>query len=436
MIESGNRFSEDQPSGSLAAWEQRFDRQIDRLVDEQIEIRRHLHAHPEPSGEELETTQFIADRLRAVGMEPRICRSDAGNPVGVLADLDIGQPDPHSPLIAIRADMDALRMPDEKTVSYRSKRDNCAHACGHDAHTSILLGIALSGAFVHGSLADELSSQGVRLRFVFQPAEETSGGARWLVAQGAMAGVDAILGLHVDPERHVGTVGIRYGVLTANCDEVTIVVDGHGGHAARPHHSRDPVAAACHLVGSLYELLPRTVDSRNPSVFTVGRINGGYAPNVIPEDVTLAGSLRTTDPETREVIKKRIERICTAVELSTGTSISVDFSSPLQSVNNDLRVTRSLHDAARGVLGEDNVIVIDKPSMGGEDFSVYLDHVPGALLRLGCATPGVEWPFLHSPRFDIDEQTLAFGTRVLVRAALRLALPDGLTANPDLGANI
>lgn len=409
-------------------WEERFDDRIEELVPEQIDIRRRLHAHPEPSGEEVETTAFIAETLASAGLSPVICESDVGQPVGVIADVDVGRPASDSPLIAIRADMDALRMPDEKTVPYRSTREGCAHACGHDAHSSILLGAALAATRVHASLQegngapDGDHAPGVRLRLLFQPAEETSGGARWLVAQGAMEDVDAILGVHVDPERLVGEVGIRYGSLTANCDEVRIVIEGKGGHAARPHHARDPIAAAAHLVSALYEILPRTIDARDPAVFTIGKIAGGSAANVIPEKVELVGTLRTIEASTRHELEKRMQRICNATELSTGTRIDLDLNSPLGAVVNDPQVTSALHEAARRVVGNENAIVLDKPSLGGEDFSVYLDHAPGSLLRLGCATPGMDWPFLHSPLFDIDERTLAVGTRILVRAALLLAV--------------
>jgi amidohydrolase len=413
-------FSHDAWS-AVGPWESRLDAQIDRLEQELVRIRRHLHANPEPSGEEIETSKLVARRLRDLGLAPRICRSDCGNEVGVVADLTLGDSKPDAPLIALRADMDALRIPDEKAVEYRSRRPGIAHACGHDAHTTILLGAALAGAAAQAEQEPTPGGFGARLRFLFQPAEETSGGAHWLVEQGALEGVDAIVGLHVDPERPVGQVGVRYGVLTANCDEVEIVVEGHGGHAARPHHTIDPIAAAAHLVGTLYEFLPRAVDSRSASVFTIGRISGGYTPNVIPERVELLGSLRTTEPHTREMLKKRIEQTCAAVELTSGATVRARFHSPLKSVNNDPMIAHALELASERVVGRENVAIIDRPSMGGEDFAVYLDHVRGALLRLGCATPGVKTPFLHSTEFDIDERALVTGTKILTRAALLLA---------------
>ena len=405
---------------NLEPWERRFDVRIAELEGELIAIRRHLHAHPEPSGEELETSKFVVERLRKSGVEAWIARSDVGNHVGVVADFEVGRPATDSPLIAVRCDIDALRIPDEKQVEYASRIPGVAHACGHDAHTAILLGVALAAAGANSEPDDSSALGGMRLRFLFQSAEETSQGAQWLTDQGAMENVDAILGLHVDPERAAGTVGIRYGALTANCDEIEIEIDGHGGHAARPHHSVDPVAAAAHLVSTLYEFLPRAVDSRNAAVLTIGKIAGGYAANVIPERVELCGTLRTTDEATREILKNRLQEICRAAEQTSGTKIGVRFLNPLASVENDRRIAAALEQAAHRVIGPAKTAVIDQTSLGGEDFSVYLEHAPGALLRLGCGVSDVKSPFLHSSVFDIDERAIAVGTRILLWAALVL----------------
>ena len=417
----------------LASCEMQIDAAVERLASTQVEIRRDLHAHPEPSGQEYETTQTVVRWLRQAGLEPQVCRNPDGLETGAFVDLELGHPPENSPRIAIRADLDALRMPDEKTVEYRSQRPGVAHACGHDAHTAIVLGTALAAVDLNrngssgsrepgGGLADQTGefTAGLRLRLLFQPAEETSQGAQWLVEQGALEGIAAILGLHVDPERQFGEVGIRYGVLTAYCDELEITVEGRGGHAARPHHTVDPVAVAAHLVGSLYEFLPRRVDSRNASVLTIGRISGGYAANVIPERVELLGTLRTVSPSAREVLKREVVRICSGAELTGGATVSVRFFNPLSAVHNDPVVTAALESAAGRVVGPTSVQQIDLPSMGGEDFAVYLEQVRGAMLRLGCAPPGARTPFLHSPRFDLDERSLALGTRILLRAALLL----------------
>ena len=396
-------------------WADRFDGQIAELESKLVDVRRHIHAHPEPSGEETETSRFLARQLNEAGLSAAVCRDG----IGVVADTQLGPVDDSTPLIAIRADIDALRMSDDKTVDYKSQNEGVNHACGHDAHSTMTLGVALAAAALTSQPSGEQQQLPYRLRFLFQPAEETSMGAKSMVAQNVLEGVDGILALHVDPEKPVGQVGIRYGVLTANCDDVSITIEGHGGHGARPHHTIDPVAAAVQMVNALYKFLPRSVDSRNPSVFTIGQINGGYAPNVIPARVELRGSLRTTDENSRETLKRRVQEIADGIETISGATIHFDFSNPLKSVDNHPLATAALEAASRSILGTDNIVVIDRPSMGGEDFSAYLEHVPGALLRLGCAPPDAEdTPFLHSPVFDVDERCLALGSRILIRAAL------------------
>jgi len=407
-------------------WEAPFDAMIDRLEAEIIQVRRHLHAHPEPSGEEVETTRFLQTRLEERGMTVRRYHSDAGQMVGLTADVTLGKPAEDAPLIGIRADIDALRIPDGKQVAYRSQNEGIAHACGHDAHAAVALGLALASSRLAPELFPVDSAGGLRLRFLFQPAEETSGGARWLTEQGAIEGMDAIFGFHVDPERPVGEVGIRYGVLTAFCDEVDFHVRGHGGHAARPHHTVDPIAACAQLVGALYQYLPRSVDSRNAAVFSVGQIAGGYAPNVIPEDVRLKGSLRTTDQQSRETLQRRIRDICHGVQEASTATIDVRFTSPLNAVINHAALASALETASRRILGPNGTKRIDRPSLGGEDFSVYLEHIPGALLRLGCAVSGQQQPFLHSPVFDLDERCLGLGMKILIRAAVLV------TARPEV----
>ncbi len=382
-----------------------------------VATRRHLHAHPEPSGEETETTRFLAEQLRQAGLP--VVALPRGS--GLWTDLELGQVTRTTPRIALRADIDALRIQDEKDVPYRSRYAGVAHCCGHDAHAAMVLGTALAAQRMLRGTVPYVGPP-VRLRFLFQPAEETCEGARWMIEQGALEGVDAILGVHVDPERTAGTVGIRYGVLTAHCDELDVLVDGRGGHAARPHHTIDPIAAAVQLVATWYQLVPRSVDSRDPHVLTIGKIAGGSAPNVIPQCVELRGSLRTVSDAARMRLKRRIEQIAQGVAEATGARIHVRFLNPLPAVVNAPVPTAALHYASIAVLGADQVEILEAPSMGGEDFSLYLPHVPGAMLRLGCAKPGMpDWPLLHSPLFDVDETALPTGVRILLAAALVLA---------------
>ncbi len=411
-------------TGLLARWEPEIDRTVTELEPWLIGVRRYLHAHPEPSREERETSKYLAEQLSDAGLNAQLCRDG----LGVITEVALGRPADDAPVIAIRADIDALKIQDSKTTSYASQNPGLCHACGHDVHSTMVLGAALCA---QACTRIPVDSTGVRLRFLFQPAEETSEGARWLVEQGAVDGVDCILGVHVDPERPLGTVGVRYGTLTANCDEVEIIVEGKGGHSARPHHTLDPIAAAAQVISALYEFLPRSVDSRSPSVFTVGKIAGGSLPNVIPDRVEIRGSLRTLDASTRATLKTRIEEIVHGVKELSRTSMHLRFSTPIDAVDNDPRVTAGLEEAARRVLGDDGVQPIAQPSMGGEDFSGYLTRVPGALLRLGCAPPGFAAPFLHAPDFDIDERAIAIGTRILLRAALILSEDRRTTANVE-----
>ncbi len=400
------------------AFAKQLKREVGAIEPTLIELRRTLHKNPEVSGEEVKTSQRIWETLRDIGLEPKIMR----NKVGVTADMTLGTPAANTPLIAIRADIDALRITDQKEVDYCSHNPGVGHLCGHDAHTAIAIGVALSASRISQNDLNEGSIPGLRLRFIFQPAEEICLGARWMVEQGVMKDVSAIIGLHMDPEIDVGKANIRYGVMTAFCDEIHFEIHGTGGHAARPHHGNDPITTAAQLVSSLYQNLPRSIDSRTPSVFTIGQISSGQAPNVIPEIATLKGSLRSTDDHAREVLHQTIKDVAQGVALSTGTRIEVLFKSPLPAVVNDASITATLERATRDVLGDQEVGLIDLPSMGGEDFSIYLKSTPGSMLRLGCAKPNQKNAFLHSPYFDIDERSLALGSRILLQTALLLSL--------------
>ncbi|MEZ6047051.1 MAG: amidohydrolase [Planctomycetaceae bacterium] len=269
--------------------------------------------------------------------------------------------------------------------------------------------------------AGEFNVPAARIRLLFQPAEETCLGARSMIEQNSLEGVAAILSLHMEPQQAVGHASVRYGTMTANCDEVRLIVNGHGGHAARPHHTSDPVAAAAELIMALHQYLPRSVDSRHPSVFSVGQLAGGYAPNVIPETVEIRGSLRTIQRDTRDRLHTRIREIAHGVGKTSGTLIDVEFHNSLPSVVNTSDATRVLELASMQILGTENTTRIEEPSMGGEDFALYLEHVPGSMLRLGCAQDPGNPTLLHSCRFDIDETALSLGARIMMRATLLLS---------------
>ncbi len=391
-----------------ATWRNQLDTCVDRHWEQIVSIRRHLHCHPEPSGEETETSQFLFRLLQDAGASPHYGPEGRGVMVDCPAESMPRR-------LALRADIDALRIQDQKEVPYRSQQPGVMHACGHDAHTAMLAGALLTLL--------ELESQGalpwpVSWRGIFQPSEETGTGAREMIECGAMEDIDAIIATHVDPTREAGKVGLRWGVLTANCDDTRLVVTGQGGHAARPHETIDPVAAAAQLMNSLYVMLPRTTDSQEALVLTIGQLLAGHNPNVVPEQVTLLGTLRSLDRRVRQEAKEKIRQVAQGVAIATGTKIDVEFNTGVLGVVNAPGLNHLLQIAATDVLGDDNVEAIPRPSMGSEDFAAYLDLAPGAMFRLGAAAPKATRTFLHSPMFDIDERALAIGAKILARTAV------------------
>ena len=393
----------------MSPWRNAIDAYIDSHQDRWRTVRRYLHAHPEPSREEYRTTEYLAQQLSTAGLGVRIAPSGRG----LIAEPE-GQGD--RPRVAIRADMDALRLADAKNVPYRSCHEGVMHACGHDAHATM----ALAAALALWECRDAVP-QPIAWRAIFQPAEEVSEGAFEMIDAGAVDGVGAIVALHVDPELSVGRIGQRSGVLTACCQEVHVVIRGVGGHAARPHLAVDPIAVAAQFVTSLYHLVPRSVDSRDPTVITFGCIRGGTSPNIIPDQVELMGTLRTLSDRAAAQVEERISQIARGLSAASRATIDVTFRRGTGAVDNDPVVTAICVQAAGEVIGPGNVEEIRLPSMGGEDFSGYLKHVPGCLLRLGVASWDRPRHALHSPHFDIDEGALAIGAKVLAHSAVLLS---------------
>ena len=398
-----------------SSWQDELDLAVDRRHQQMVAVRRHLHAHPEPSHEEHETSLYLYRLLTEEGVEVQMGPEGRG----VVAD-DSPARDCSLRRIAIRADIDALRIHDQKQVEYRSQREGVMHACGHDAHSATVLGAILA----LGDMArDGRLPWPVCWRGIFQPAEETSAGACEMIESGVLEGVDAILATHVDPSRHVGRIGLRTGVLTANCDEIRLTIIGQGGHAARPHESHDPIAAAAQLISSMYLFVPRATDSLDAVVVTVGQIITGQNPNVIPERVELRGTVRTLDATVRKNTLDHLAQLARGIAVTSSTRIDLEFGRGAQSVRNDAQLVRLLRQAGEEVLGQDRIEEIPRPSMGSEDFAFYLDHVPGAMFRLGCASQQVGSSPLHSPTFDVDERALAAGAKILARAAVSWSRP-------------
>jgi amidohydrolase len=396
----------------MVDWRQAIDVYIESHTERWRAVRRNLHAHPEPSREEYATTRFLADQLAEAGVPVRIVPSGRG--------LIAGPDGPEGgPRVAMRADIDALHMSDAKVVPYRSSREGVMHACGHDAHATMLLAACLALWTQRDAV-----SQSTAWRAIFQPAEEVGEGAMEMVAAGAVENVRAIIALHVDPDMAVGHVGYRMGMLTASCQELHVKVKGMGGHAARPHLSVDPIGVAVQFINSIYQFVPRSVDSRDPVVVTFGSIQGGTSANVIPEEVLLMGTIRTFSRRAATQVKEKIMHIARGLAGASLATIDITFGHGTDAVENDPRVTAVCVRAAGEVVGRANVEEIPLPSMGGEDFSGYLERTPGCMLRLGVASPDAARNFLHTPLFDIDERALAIGAKLLARSMVLLSEPS------------
>ena len=372
-----------------------------------VAVRRDLHANPELAFAEERTTAVLSDALTRLGLAPRVLPSGTG----VVCDIGGG-----GPVVALRADIDALPIADLKDVPYRSTVDGCCHGCGHDAHTAILLAAA-------AGLVDAPPETGT-VRLVFQPAEETvPGGAPAVVRAGVLAGVRQIFALHCDPRLETGQVGVRVGPITAACDQITIDLAGPGGHTARPHLTGDLVYALGRLITDLPGVLSRRVDPRAALSLVWGAVEAGRAPNAIPMAGRLRGTLRVFDRTAWDAAEPLVRDLVEQLLAPTGVSAEVRYLRGVPPVVNTPSAVAVQRAAVTEALGE-AALVPTEQSMGGEDFAWYLDTVPGALARLGVRRPGGP-PFdLHQGTFDIDEAALDVGVRytvALARQALRAA---------------
>jgi amidohydrolase len=378
---------------------------VEQLAPRLVDVRRHLHRHPELSGGEFTTTAYLARELAAAKIPFRLGAGKKGILTAIHPGAGAG-----APVIALRADMDALPMAEENRIPYRSKNAGVMHACGHDAHSAILLGTTLAlrraGRLPAG------------WRGVFQPAEETGNGASDMVAAGAVKGVDAIVAFHVDPNLPVGQVSITPGPQSAFCQDFAIEVRGRGGHGARPHNTIDPVAVAAQLITLLYQAVPRQTDPRDPVVVTIGVIQGGRAANIIPDTVQLQGTIRSFDAAVSEKARRIVERLCAGTARAFRAGIVPVFDRLLPGVVNDRRVTEICRQAAVGLLGPNRVLTERRPSLGAEDFADYLASVPGCMMLLGVRTPGTKITPLHTRTFNLDEKALLTGVRLFTRIIL------------------
>lgn len=368
-----------------------------------VALRRALHSEPELSWEEHETAARVASQLRQLGLSPRtgVART------GIICDLP---GDPRAPLIALRADLDALPLHEQTGLSFASTRPGVMHACGHDGHIAMLLGAA------ELLLAGE--ARGARARLIFQPAEERGEGAAAMIAEGAMDGVAAIYGLHLDRSYPVGAIVAGEGTVNASADGFTIRVRGEGGHAARPHETSDALVCGAAIVTALQAIVAREIDPAQAAVLTVGRFQAGTSGNVIAAEAVLTGTLRARDPDVRRQLCEALGRVARALGAAHRAEVEVSIAVGPAEVVNEGDALAWGRAAALEVVGPTGLLPAAGLNMGAEDFSAYLARAPGCFVRIGaCPASGLSHP-AHSPRFDFDEAALPFGARWLAAIAL------------------
>jgi len=367
--------------------------------DELVSVRRHFHANPELSFAEYETSKFIAEKLREIGV------SDVKEGIaktGVVGYVrcsggDYAREGVRKVVVALRADMDALPLQETNDVPYKSKRDGVMHACGHDLHCSALLTTAKL-------LVKSTDTFNCDVKLIFQPAEEGQNGAGVMIAEGVLEDVDAIYGIHVWSEGRVGEVMVSDGPVMASCDRFDISVRGKGGHAAAPHQTVDAIVSAANIVTNLQTIVSRNVAPTEAGVVTCGTINGGYNFNIIAEEVKISGTTRAFQPEIRDKIKERIRAICTCCASMGGGEAQVEFSQGMPpTVNRYPSSVLCVKRAAACVVGEENIT--KQLTMGAEDFSRFLDLKQGCFFFVGCAMEGEFRPH-HKSVFDADERAM------------------------------
>ncbi|MCP3766643.1 amidohydrolase [Streptomyces sp. MAR25Y5] len=398
------------------------------LRAELVAFRRDLHMHPELGNQEFRTTAAIKERLERAGLAPRVLSGGTG----VICDIGVrdGTPAgtgaapgpgaaPGTGILALRADIDGLPIPDMKSeCPYRSTVPDRAHACGHDVHTTVVLGTGLVLA--------ELDRQGLLprpVRLIFQPAEEVlPGGAADAILDGALDGVGRIVAVHCDPRVDAGRIGLREGPITSACDRLEIALDGPGGHTARPHLTTDLVTAAARVVTDVPALVGRRVDSRSGLAITWGRVESGHAPNVIPQHAELSGTVRCLDLDTWRLAPDAVVAAIDEVANLHRAKSEITYVRGVPPVVNEAGATELLRDAMIARRGAESVDTTEQ-SLGGEDFSWYLEHVPGAMARLGVRPPGERTiRDLHQGDFDVDEHAITVGVELFTAAAFLDAL--------------
>ena len=376
---------------------------IEGILPDVVQTRHHLHQNPELSGQEAQTSALVADRLRALSLDDVQTGLAGHGVVGLLRGHAPG------PTLALRADMDALPIQETSELTYKSCNPGVMHACGHDGHTATLLGTAS----VLATMRDEIHGT---IKFIFQPAEETTGGAEVMCAEGVMNGVDAIAALHGWPFLDTGQIGIRPGPMMASADRFDLTIRGQGGHAAYPHNTVDPIIVGSQVVQALQTLASREVSPLDSVVVSVCKFQAGTAHNVIPEHAQLTGTVRCLNPSLRDAMPAKMERIVAGIcaAMRAEYEFVYDFGPPV--TMNDPGMTTLIEQIGSDVLGPDNVLYLETPSMGAEDFAYYLPHAPGVLFRLGVGTDVTP---LHTSTYNFADAALPHGIAMFCELALR-----------------
>ncbi|WP_029275522.1 M20 metallopeptidase family protein [Pedobacter borealis] len=378
------------------------------IFNDVVGYRQHIHANPELSFKEFETSLFIKDKLKKWGIEYTDCAD-----TGVVGLIKGNQPS--DKVIALRADMDALPIHEANDKPYRSKNHGVMHACGHDVHTSSLLGTA----HILNQMKDEF---GGTIKLIFQPAEELlPGGASIMIKEGVLENPkpDYIVGQHVMPLIDVGKVGFRSGIYMASTDELYVTVTGKGGHGAQPHQNIDPVLIASHIIIALQQIVSRNADPRTPSVLSFGKVNANGATNIIPNEVKIEGTFRTLDENWRDEAHKRMKKMAEGIAESMGGSCDFDIHRGYPFLINEEKLTANAKAFAEEFLGKDNVVDLDI-WMAAEDFSFYSQVTDACFYRLGTGNAAKDTQYsVHTPRFDIDEDALKISTGLMAYIALK-----------------
>ena len=379
--------------------------QVKKFKNKIIKIRRDIHKHPELSFQEFRTAKLVSDSLKKFGLEVDENIGKTGV-VGILKGARPGK------TIAFRADMDALPIKETSDLSYKSVNDGVMHACGHDAHTAMLL----VAAEILSKNIEQISG---KIKFIFQPAEEGFGGAKFMIDDGALEGVEEIYGLHVWNYQESGTIGLKSGPVMAAADKFEIIINGIGGHGAAPQGTVDCVVVSSYLIQSLQTIVSRNTNPIDSTAITIGQINGGYNFNIIADKVILKGTARSYTEENRLMIKKRLQEIINGTESMFNAKIELIYEDGYPPVINDIATTKKLSRIANKIVG--NKLISPYLSMGGEDFSYFAQKVPGCFFFLGTMPEGkdkMSTPH-HCSHFDIDEDSMVIGTSVFVELALQ-----------------